>query len=617
MKDEITFEQVIQWVEELQCQNSIDFQGIKNIKESIKKLKSEITKAKNLNNSINKKILSEYEKIKKIILDENVSVTLDNKISNVNKLLNDLKSNVYSLEDGQAFEKKTNENIKAISSQLDNIASLSNNSNVDLMKAKRIAHRGYNVLAPENSIPAYELASEYGFWGGECDVAETLDNEFVLMHDDTIDRTTNGTGKVSSYTLNQLKAFNIDVGNNISSYPNLKIPTLDEFLLTCKKFDIVPIIEIKNITDNSIDKFLNIIRSYGFINKAVIISFNYDLLVKIRNKENRVMIQPLLNLNQENIDKCVNLGVNTHIDCQESQVTKELVELAHKKGLLINVWTVNNETKLNELIEYGVDFITTDKLYDEETVKYKLKTVGNNLSITANQITSIQLGSSANTPGMAYEELINKSLVSNRCSSINRFYRALNDTVVIDIPSEYKLTLMPFDSTGVYLRDLGWFSNGETDISSHTDVDHYHIYFARVDGGNFTDEDISNLKGKVSITFKTKTLSSNTRKYVFLINQAPMVLQNAYSDDLCTVTYDGDSTKMFTLTHNKPLTTSKIGIAFGNISLTGDLDIDIRIKSESKNGFKFAFIKKTTNTLVTETEINAKGWFYFNLVHIG
>ena len=122
MKDEIMFNQVVKWIEELQCQNSIDFQGIKNIKESIKKLNSEITKAKNLNNSINKKILSEYEKIKKIILDENVTVTLDNKISNVNKLLNDLKSNVYSLEDGQAFEKKTNESIKAISSQLEHKA---------------------------------------------------------------------------------------------------------------------------------------------------------------------------------------------------------------------------------------------------------------------------------------------------------------------------------------------------------------------------------------------------------------------------------------------------------------------------------------------------------------
>ena len=157
MKDEITFEQVVQWVEELQSQNSIDFQGIKNIKESIKKLNSEITKAKNLNNSINKKILSEYEKIKKIILDENVSVTLDNKISNVNKLLNDLKSNVYSLENGQAFEKKTNESIKAISSQFDDIVNENNdfknemNNNYGNAKVDYFGEEHLNVVNRLNS----------------------------------------------------------------------------------------------------------------------------------------------------------------------------------------------------------------------------------------------------------------------------------------------------------------------------------------------------------------------------------------------------------------------------------------------------------------------------------
>ena len=628
-----------------------------------------------------------------------------------------------------------------IDEQLDKIVSLSNNSNVDLMRTKRIAHRGYNVLAPENSIPAYELAAEYGFWGGECDVTETLDNEFVLMHDDTIDRTTNGTGKVSSYTLEQLKNFNIDVGNNISLYPNLKIPTLDEFLLTCKKIDLVPVIEIKSISDSNIDKFLDKIRSYGFINKAIIISFNYDLLVKIRNKENRVMLQPLLDLTQENINKCVALGVNTHIDCPYSQVTKENIELAHKKGLLVNAWTVNGENKLNELIDYGIDFITTDKLFDEETVKYKLK---NNLSISANQISSIQLGESRNKVGLTYEEIIIKSSLSNRCSTVNRFYRALNDTVVINMPTEYKLTLMPFDATGAYLRDYGWFTNGEIDISHHTDVDHYHIYFARVDDANFTENDISILKQKVSVFFKTKanTITANqissiqlgesrnkvgltyeeiiiksslsnrcstvnrfyralndtvvinmpteykltlmpfdatgaylrdygwftngeidishhtdvdhyhiyfarvddanftendisilkqkvsvffktkanttsNRKYVFLINGAPMALQGVYSADKCTVVYDGDSTKTFTLTHDIPLSTPYPGVAFGNISLTGDLDVDIRVRGESKTGFKFAFIKKSTNTLLTEAEINKKSWFYFNLVHMG
>lgn len=545
--------------------------------------------------------------------------TLSKRLDKGDEVHNTLNNEVISArtDSKNVVHKNLKTRLDIFDSQLDKIVSLSNNSNVDLMRTKRIAHRGYNVLAPENSIPAYELAAEYGFWGGECDVTETLDNEFVLMHDDTIDRTTNGTGKVSSYTLEQLKTFNIDVGNNISSYPNLKIPSLDEFLLTCKKFDIVPIIEIKSISDRNIDKFLDKIRSYGFINKAIIISFNYNLLVKIRNKENRVMLQPLLDLTQENIDKCVALGVNTHIDCPDSQVTKENIELAHKKGLLVNAWTVNDKNKLNELIDYGIDFITTDSLFDEETVKYKLKTVGNNLSITANQISSIQLGISKNKPGLTYEEIIIKSSVSNRCSTVNRFYRASNDTVVINMPTEYKLTLMPFDATGAYLRDYGWFTNGEIDISRHTDVDHYHIYFARVDGGNFTENDISILKQKVSVFFKTKANTTSNRKYVFLINGAPMALQGAYSADKCTVVYDGDSTKTFTLTHDIPLSTPYPGVAFGNISLTGDLDMDIRVRGESKTGFKFAFIKKSTNTLLTEAEVNKKSWMYFNLIHMG
>ena len=537
-------------------------------------------------------------------IDENIVIEKVNYFVENNEKIKDIISKLII---------NTN-NIKNNNSKLDKLENLSNKPNVDLMRAKRIAHRGYSALAPENSIPAYELASEYGFWGGECDISETLDNEFVLMHDDTIDRTTNGTGNVSSYTLEQLKTFNIDVGNNISSYPNLKIPTLDEFLLTCKKIDLVPVIEIKSISDSNIDKFLDKIRSYGFIDKAVIISFNYNLLVKIRNKENRVMLQPLLDLTQENIDKCLALGVNTHIDCPYSQVNKEIIELAHKKGLFVNAWTVNGENKLNELIDCGIDFITTDNLFDEETVKYKLK---NNLSISANQISSIQLGTSRNKVGLTYEEIIIKSLASNRCSTVNRFYSGSNDTVVINIPAEYKVTLMPFDVNGAYLRDYGWFTNSEIDISRHTDVDHYHIYFARVDDGNLTENDISILKQKVSIFFKTKAKTTNNRKYVFLINGSPMALQGEYSTDKCTVVYDGDSTKTFTLTYDTPLSTSRPGVAFGNISLGGDLDVDIRVRGETKTGFKFAFIKKSTNTLLTEEEINRKSWFYFNLVHMG
>ena len=96
-----------------------------------------------------------------------------------------------------------------------------------------------------------------------------------------------------------------------------------------------------------------------------------------------------------------------------------------------------------------------------------------------------------------------------------------------------------------------------------------------------------------------------------------MVLQTGYSEDTCTVVYDGDSSKTFTLTHTKPLTGNKIGVVIPNISLASDLDLELRVKNESKNGFKFGFIKKSTNTLLTETELNSIGWLYFNFVHLG
>ena len=108
-------------------------------------------------------------------------------------------------------------------------------------KVKLIAHRGLSSLAPENTLPAYVLAGKYGYFGAECDIHESSDGEFVLMHDDTINRMTNGKGKVKDYTKDELKKFEI-TGNN---YPYLRIPKLSEYLQVCKNEGVVPVIEIK------------------------------------------------------------------------------------------------------------------------------------------------------------------------------------------------------------------------------------------------------------------------------------------------------------------------------------------------------------------------------------
>ena len=227
-------------------------------------------------------------------------------------------------------------------------------------EVKFIAHRGLSAIAPENSLPAYELAGKAGFWGAETDAMVTLDGQWVLMHDGTVDRTTDGTGTVGSLTLAQIKAFKIDIGNNIALYPNLRVPTLSEFLFTCKKYNLVPVIEIKDtISAVDSDSFVNLIKTHGFEDKCVVISFYPNTLQEIRNRSKKIMLQPLLAFTEENIAVAKAFG-NSGIDVNYTTVTKALVDLAHADGVRVNAWTVNSYQTAKTLIGQGIDFITTD-----------------------------------------------------------------------------------------------------------------------------------------------------------------------------------------------------------------------------------------------------------------
>jgi len=235
------------------------------------------------------------------------------------------------------------------------------NSYTGKNRVKFIAHRGLSSCAPENTIPSYEMAGKAGLWGAECDIQTTSDGVWILMHDTTVDRTTNGTGNVYDLTLAQIKALVVDGGNAVAKYPNLRVPTLEEYLLTCKKFDIVPVIEIKSqaYTSTNYDDLLAIIRSSGFEENAIFISFDYGILQEARNRSKNVMVQFLATLTPGAIDAVLALG-NAAVDV--SAVTKADVEYAHSKGVMVNVWTINDYQIAKTYVGYGVDFITTDQI---------------------------------------------------------------------------------------------------------------------------------------------------------------------------------------------------------------------------------------------------------------
>ncbi len=227
---------------------------------------------------------------------------------------------------------------------------------------KFVAHRGYSNYAPENSIPAFELAGKIGFWGIETDISETNDGQFVCMHDETIDRTTNGEGKVSDYSLDGLNQIKIDSGHNLKTNENLKIPTLEEYLDICRKYYCVAVVEIKNI--NNFDELLNKIIASGMESRCVITGEISDI-AEIRSRNN---IIPVMTIGYtpapytDNLTYIAQISDNRGILYNYPQVGQNEIEILHNQNIYCGVWSVDETDTAQKYISYGADFIVTNEI---------------------------------------------------------------------------------------------------------------------------------------------------------------------------------------------------------------------------------------------------------------
>ena len=229
-----------------------------------------------------------------------------------------------------------------------------------------IAHRGNNSTAPENSIVAFE--NVYRHQAIETDIQLTSDNRWVVMHDETVDRTTNGTGKISDMTYDQFRALRIDTGANVDKLiDDEKIPpNLEEFLLICKKNNRIPVVEIKatgGYTKEQLQLIKTISDGIGMTEKIIFISFNYDMLVLMREifPFNELQWVYQGTINTDVITKLKALGLPCGLDINENNasLTKDNVNLLHANRLKIGAWTVeyNSFEKMKDL---GIDYITTN-----------------------------------------------------------------------------------------------------------------------------------------------------------------------------------------------------------------------------------------------------------------
>lgn len=220
------------------------------------------------------------------------------------------------------------------------------------------AHRGLSNQFPENTVLAFREAGKVPcFFGMETDVQMTKDGVLVCMHDSTIDRTTNGTGKVSDYTWKELRKFWIDGGTGWDEKyaQKLRVPTFKEYLKVCKKANLVPYVELKLINSEGIKKTVEMLHKMGFEGKYVLTSFKWRYLKEAAKYSNAPLEFMHKRYTPEIVDKLKGVK-NAVIRPSARRTTKELVDYCHSQGFIVECYglPMRDAEYVNKLRSWGV-----------------------------------------------------------------------------------------------------------------------------------------------------------------------------------------------------------------------------------------------------------------------
>jgi glycerophosphoryl diester phosphodiesterase len=214
----------------------------------------------------------------------------------------------------------------------------------------RIGHRGAAGYAPENTLRSFGKAVELGCDMTELDVHLCGSGELVVIHDESVDRTTDGSGEVANLTLSELKQLNAGKGE--------RIPTLEE-VLKLLKGRIMLNIELKGL--GTAEPVYNLIQSNGWRRDNLLItSFNWEMLREYRARDPDARLGPLT---YDNIKEAGSFAeaINAYsINPYHGYIDTGYVEEAHSKGFNVYPWTVNEPKDIRYVIELGVDGVISD-----------------------------------------------------------------------------------------------------------------------------------------------------------------------------------------------------------------------------------------------------------------
>lgn len=223
-----------------------------------------------------------------------------------------------------------------------------------------IGHRGASGHAPENTLAAFKKAVSLGAAFIETDLQLSRDARFVAIHDDTVERTTNGQGKVHDQTLAELRR--LDAGSWFGSeYAGERIPTLEEILEFSKKNDVVFYLELKPSGSwGGEHTLIGALRESGEVARVIVISFDHSILASLRKIEPTLMTGALYDGQvADPLESALAVGAR-QVVVRGDLVTPAMIEQAHKKDLQIVCWTINQPAHIRLLVAAGVDGIMSD-----------------------------------------------------------------------------------------------------------------------------------------------------------------------------------------------------------------------------------------------------------------
>lgn len=223
-------------------------------------------------------------------------------------------------------------------------------------------HRGASGHAPENTLPAFQMAADMGADGVELDLQATRDGVLVVCHDETVDRTSNGAGWLKDFTFKEIRKLDFSAGN--TAYEGVKIPTMEEVLDLLAPTGLTINIELKTgiiFYDRLEDKILKLVSDKNWEDRVIYSSFNHYSVRRIRE------LNPDAKVGLLYADGPIDMpgygqrfGADALHPAYYNLQYPNFMEDCRRYGLDVNVWTVNTTQELTQCRELGVNAVITN-----------------------------------------------------------------------------------------------------------------------------------------------------------------------------------------------------------------------------------------------------------------